>query len=785
MFFNGQRVSALVFSTCMALFYGSVYADDVEPEIKVLSNRADLISGGDALVEIVWGGAAHSNVTRIELNGVDVKSAFATRPNGRFMGLVTGLKEGDNLLTVRVGGAGRQITITNHPTGGPVFSGGRQLAPWICARTTVTPVTVTAPKDSTLVGTTNTRASGLSTNPFDDKCNTATDFLYYYQPKATEGTSCTLTITGTNPCFKPYPVVNDPATRPADADIADFTNDRGDTVKSLLRLEKGTINRSIYQVVAYFDPAKPWQPWAPQKGWNGKLMWKMGASTSSNRFEAAPSAGAVFDVNALKAGFIVANASSTEHSQNNNELLAAETLMMVKEHIIEAYGEIRYTMADGCSGGSMMQTTPATVMPGLLDGIQPTCSYPDAVSTWIETKDCGLLRADYFATPNGSLLSEAQRAAISGHPTSGYCNTWVTSFLPQFLPTNTNNCGAGFPASIVYDPALRRNGVRCDTDGSPQEAQWGTFVDADGNTKTKTPYDNIGVQYGLKALQSGVISAEEFVRLNEGVGSFDNDRNWSGGSTGSPIIPAPRHAAQTDVLPTIYKSGILVDGKRLARVAIIDLRAFDLNPNIHMPWRSFEERDRLDRANGTHANQVIRAFLTTNGGITPGAAGARQSFLMMDRWLANIEADTSTAPLEQKVINNKPADVTDACFNNAGATDADLLADVGLDNPACQVGAITKNMSSPRVVSGGPLAENVFKCQLKPLNFSDADYNGVIFNASQQARLMAVFPTGVCDWSLPGVGQAHAELTTFKNGAGGEPLGEAPVSSKISQGRGR
>jgi hypothetical protein len=74
---------------------------------------------------------------------------------------------------------------------------------------------------------------------------------------------------------------------------------------------------------------------------------------------------------------------------------------------------------------------------------------------------------------------------------------------------------------------------------------------------------------------------------------------------------------------------------------------------------------------------------------------------------------------------------------------------------------------------------------LKPLNFSDGDYNGVIFSASQQARLMAVFPTGVCDWSLPGVGQAHAELTTFKNGAGGEPLGEAPVSSKIPQGRGR
>jgi hypothetical protein len=100
-----------------------------------------------------------------------------------------------------------------------------------------------------------------------------------------------------------------------------------------------------------------------------------------------------------------------------------------------------------------------------------------------------------FATPNGSLLSDAQRAAINGPANSNYCNTWVTSFLPQFLPTNSFDCGAGFPASIVYGPALRRNGVRCDTDDGPQEPQWGTFVDSDGKTKTKLPYDNVGVQY--------------------------------------------------------------------------------------------------------------------------------------------------------------------------------------------------------------------------------------------------------------------------------------------------
>ncbi|HEU4647205.1 MAG TPA: DUF6351 family protein, partial [Burkholderiales bacterium] len=661
---------ALLFSAGMALLCGSVYADDVDPEIRVLSNRADLISGGGALVEIIWGGAAHSKVARIELNGVDVKSAFAIRPNGRFMGLLTGLKDGENLLTVRVGGAGRQITITDHPIGGPVFSGGEQLAPWICARTAVTPVTVTAPRDSTLSGTANTRASGLSTDPFDDQCNTATDFLYYYRPA--DRTTCTLGITGGNPCFVQY----DPANRPADDQIADFTNDRGDTVKSLIRIERGTINRSLYSLVTYYDPAQLSAPWAPQKGWNGKVMWKMGASTSANRFESA--ANPNFDANALSRGFMIATSTHTQHSQNNNELLSAETIMMVREHIIETYGEIRYTMSDGGSGGSMMQTTPATVMPGLLNGLITTISYPDAVSTWIETKDCGLLN-NYYNTPQGSPLSTAQRAAVNGHLTSGYCTTWVNSFLGQFLPTNTNNCGFGFPASIVYDPTLRPNGVRCDTDGGPQEPQWGTFVDADGNTKTKLPYDNVGVQYGLKALQEGVISPEQFVSLNEGVGSYNNDRVWSGGSTSNPTIPAPRGIAQTDVLPTIYKSGILADGKQLAKVAQIDVRAHSNNPDIHMPWRSWSTRDRLDRANGHHDNQVIRLHFGSAGSATSLA------FDTMDRWLAAVESDTSETALEQKIVNNKPADYGDACFNSATGPD------VGFESPECLI----KNTRSP------------------------------------------------------------------------------------------
>ena len=107
-------------------------------EIVVLSNRADLISGGDALVEIKWPAGTNLAQATISLNGASVKSAFAMRPNGRYMGVVTGMNIGNNAVLARHAGGAAQIVINNHPIEGPVFSGGQQLAPWICARKTVT-----------------------------------------------------------------------------------------------------------------------------------------------------------------------------------------------------------------------------------------------------------------------------------------------------------------------------------------------------------------------------------------------------------------------------------------------------------------------------------------------------------------------------------------------------------------------------------------------------------------------------------------------------------------------
>ncbi|MBV8462312.1 MAG: hypothetical protein JO368_03405, partial [Acidimicrobiales bacterium] len=105
--------------------------------IQVLSNRADLISGGEALVAVGLPAGTAPSTVRMTLGTHDITSDFAVRPNGRYEGLVTGLRLGDNVLAATMpDGSGARITITDHPNGGPVFS-GPQVEPWICQATAV------------------------------------------------------------------------------------------------------------------------------------------------------------------------------------------------------------------------------------------------------------------------------------------------------------------------------------------------------------------------------------------------------------------------------------------------------------------------------------------------------------------------------------------------------------------------------------------------------------------------------------------------------------------------
>jgi hypothetical protein len=546
---------------------------------------------------------------------------------------------------------------------------GPQIQPWICATPTAQPATPTTPA---------TFASGLSTPAVDAQCNIATEYKLYYKTTAT-GCSFALpdpsppTMPPTNPCFKPY---NPSAARPLD--LATTTTDKGVTVPYIVRVERGTINRGIYDIAVLFDPTADWKSYAPQAGWNGKLLYSYGASTNQPRVQSRPNTSWVEDT-ALSRGFMVAVNMLTDSALNSNRVVAAETTMMMKEHIVSTYGEIRYTMGTGCSGGSIMQNTVASIYPGLLDGLQVACMYPDSETTGTEVSECVLL-VNYFTSPEFVAVSQGltqvqinlKKAAIAGHEDQTGCQAWNNLFgnnnkpgqyVPRVVTNPTTGALADAPParnnclllpSQVYDPMSNPNGARC----SPPDHAVSIWGMAPGTNYARVTRDNVGVQYGLKALMSQAITAEEFVTLNERIGGIDNDSNITAG-----VPVASRMVADPDALLTAYYSGIVSDGFNLGKVPIIDLRGYDnagmTMQAIHHTWRSFELRERLDGANGNHDNHVMWRFGT--GLTAPAASGLTlQSFLTLDKWLANIEADQSSAPtVAQKVARNKPPEAFD------------------------------------------------------------------------------------------------------------------------------
>ncbi|HEV3053575.1 MAG TPA: DUF6351 family protein, partial [Solirubrobacteraceae bacterium] len=69
--------------------------------IAVLSGRADLVSGGSALVSINLP-RSDTRQIKVTLDRKTVTKEFAVREDGRFEGLVTGLAPGANVLQATV-----------------------------------------------------------------------------------------------------------------------------------------------------------------------------------------------------------------------------------------------------------------------------------------------------------------------------------------------------------------------------------------------------------------------------------------------------------------------------------------------------------------------------------------------------------------------------------------------------------------------------------------------------------------------------------------------------------
>ncbi|MEA2271602.1 MAG: hypothetical protein QOI98_310 [Solirubrobacteraceae bacterium] len=682
---------------------GSALAAD--PEIRVLSNRADLISGGDALVEVVAPAGASAASLSVALNGSDVTSAFGVRADGRFTGLLTNLQPGDNIVTARIGGGDPvSLTILNHPIGGPVLA-GPQIQPWTCF------------------------AGAL-----DKQCNRPVTYAFSYKP--TSGAP-----------LQAYDPENPPS------DVAMTTTDQGKTVPFIVRQETGTIDRDEYRIAVLFDPKKPWSPVAPQDGFNHKLVIFHGASCDTAYTQAA--ANDVLNETALGAGFATMSHALDNAGHNCNIVTQAESLIMTKEHLIDTYGTVRYTIGSGCSGGSLVQQQVANAYPGLYQGITPQCSFTDAWSSAMQYEDYVMIRR-YLENPGGwapgVVWLPNQVQAIEGHINPVNAVTF-TEVIPN-SGNPTRSC-PGLSMDQVYDQQTNPHGVRC----SLQDYMVNVFGRRAKDGFAQRPFDNVGIQYGLKALIAGTISPAQFLDLNAKIGSVDIDFNPT----------TARTEADRPALERVYRSGAVDQADNLDKVAIIDLRGPDPGA-FHDVYRTYVMRARLDRNFHTHANQVLWRGLVPLMG---DANYADEAILAVDKWLAAVEKDPRDLPLAQKIIADKPESVTDRCTNGGG---------VALPESVCD-GLVTP-YSDPRLESGMPMTDDTVKCELKPL--LRADYGSVTFTDAQWVEMGKAFPNGVCDYTKPGVDRvATTPWQTYQDNDGsvvygGRALGPAPVAAPLA-----
>jgi hypothetical protein len=474
---------------------------------------------------------------------------------------------------------------------------------------------------------------------------------------------------------------------------------------------------------------------------------------------------------ALSRGFAVMSTALDNAGHNCNIVTQAESLVMAKERLVEQYGELRYTIGTGCSGGSLTQQQVANAYPGIYQGILPQCSFPDGWSTGQQLVDYHLVRR-YVEDPSlwgtGVVWTPEQIAAVEGHPNHVNSIVFDTVYWTS-LGVPDDGC-PGVPTEDDYNAQSNPGGVRCvladymiNVFGPRPSSVWTPAEQQVGHGFAGLPLDNIGVQYGLGALQQGLITTEQFVDLNDKIGGGNIDSVWTPG----------RFNADQPALTNAYRSGAINSTNNLDKVAIIDLRGPDPGA-FHDAYRSWAIRARLEREHGTFANQVIWF------GETPLLGDpnyATEGFLAMDRWLTAVEADHGTTSLAQKIIRDRPSDVNDRCSD---VPDVELVDIPGVGK-VCELPEVQTRFGTPHTVAGEGVETDKNKCTLKPLR--QLDYYPITFSADQWQRLQRAFPTGVCDWTKPGISQAGTiPWQTYQDANGnvvygGRGLGASPSGS--------
>lgn len=713
--------------------------NEVEPkenaQIVVLSNRADMLSAGDALIEIIP--PKDQAITKLSatLNATDISNEFALRENKRWMGKIKGMVIGENTLSIKVNAlAAVKTTLRNHPNEGPIFS---------------------APPVARL----RCQEGG---EPLT--CNQPAEYTFLY--KSSQPGSIGL---------KPYDPENPPT------DVANTTTDHGVTLPFIVRQERGYQDRDEYRILTLFKPDQPWQPWQPQPQWNRKVLVTHGGNCGtsftpgsaklndfSGTFDDVPAIEQSY-VTGLGLGFAVMSTALNNGGHNCDVVLQAESMLMAKERIVEQYGPIRYTLGTGCSGGSITQTTVANAYPGIYQGLITMCAYPDSMSAGMQFTDLHLMRKYFEGTDSvsrGVFWLPTQWGDVEGHLT--HVNAVVAD--EGLFKAATNPVGNCYGPNS-YHPQNNPKGQRCGLIdwithivGLREPAIWSTMEKAAGFGFANLPLGNTGIQYGLLPFLQGRITAQQFADINIHIGGLDID-----------IQPqAARTQAEPNAVSNLYKSGMIMVGNNLNTVPILNFVGPDpgiAHDSLHAWW----VRWRLDREHGNHDNHVMWAGATP---LIGDLNWVHEGIVAMDKWVAAMENDKSNRPIAEKVVANKPADLQDRCLLPTG------VAAIG---EAC-VEALRPLYAygTPRTQAGDMKYGDNFDCQLKA--YDPAKEYGPLVNLilpDQLTALKEVFKAGVCDYSKPPKGLVPTQtwLTYIdakgKRIIGGQKIPAAPALSGL------
>lgn len=573
--------------------------------------------------------------------------------------------------------------------------------------------------------------------------------------------------------IKSYDIDNPPAR----SDIA-TTHINGKPVPEIFRLERGSINRYIYYMMMLV-PQDSIGDRTAKDYWNQKLIYqfkggasigfrqgRMGAHRFINRRHSL-----------LRQGYAVIGSSGNNTSYTYNMLLAEDIARRVKKQFTSLYGQPFYTLGIGGSGGALAQYLIAQNSTGILDGLMPIYSYPDMVSQSIFVLDCDLLQHYFNVTDNGNKKWRdwEQRENIEGmngindfeHPYSFLVplNQMVAGAWPS-MPNGSSECVYSwfFAATFFYNP--KQGFVKpYFSDEVKEKVNWTYWQDlaqiygTDKNGFARTTWGNEGVQYGLLALRKGEITIEEFINLNQYIGSWLPQEKMKKESAFTPFgmkiplwlslwsrnnitEPSPNTAKRKPADPMAvdngYRYGQIFIGK--AELPILEIRHYlEDDLNMHHTAASFESRLRIQDYQGHNDNQVIWVSHKDHTPIDKGVE-------YLDHWLMSINQSDDKDP-----VNSKPESLRDTCLDSHGEVlfEGDNVWDGEWNNrstgPCSKIFPIYSNI---RVQAGGPWAGSIFKCGQMPV--SEAIKQGVygsISMDSYQQRLETIFPDGVCDYS--------------------------------------